>query len=212
MTPGNTVVRACCGSDISSYHRDDCVHAGVRQADFGVRRSGDWMQTQSGRQFYPLDPRPDDFNITDIAHALSMQCRYAGHVDRFYSVAEHCVLVSQGVPAEVAREGLMHDAAEAYVGDMVRPLKINVGQFKGIEDSILYVMADRYQLAWPFPEAVHDADNRILLTERAALLSNTRHPWDPDLEQLEPLDVPIHAWSPAEAKAQFLARFEEVTS
>jgi uncharacterized protein len=185
--------------------------AAALRGDWDSFREGDWMQTQSGLRFFPLDPRPRDFDITDIAHALSMLCRYNGHVDQFYSVAEHCVLISQAVRPEYALDGLMHAAAEAYVGDMIRPLKVNIGQYKAIEDGILYVLAGRFGTTWPIPEEVHEASNRILLTERAALLRNTSHAWDPYLESLDPLDVEIQGWAPAEAKAEFLARFEEVS-
>jgi hypothetical protein len=86
-------------------------------------RRGDWMQTFTGRAFYPLDPRPEDIDPVDIAHALSLICRYGGHSSRFYSVAEHCVLMSHAVAPEHALWALLHDATEAYLGDMIRPLK-----------------------------------------------------------------------------------------
>ena len=76
-------------------------------------RIGDWIQTYTGRQFWPLDPRVDEIHIEDIAHSLSMRCCYGGHLTDFYSVAEHSVLVSLHVPQEFALWGLLHDAAEA---------------------------------------------------------------------------------------------------
>ena len=86
-------------------------------------RKGDWIQTFTGRAFYVLDPRPEDVDIEDIAHALSMQCRFAGHCREFYSVAQHSVTASWLVPPEDALWGLLHDAAEAYVVDLPRPIK-----------------------------------------------------------------------------------------
>ena len=85
-----------------------------------MKRKGDWMQTHSGIQFWPLDPRPEDILIEDIAHALSNQCRFAGHCCFHYSVAQHSVLVSENVPAQDAMWGLLHDAGEAYLVDLPR--------------------------------------------------------------------------------------------
>jgi uncharacterized protein len=86
-------------------------------------KRGDWIQTYTGRRVYPLDPSPEDIDIADIAHALSNVCRFTGHVREFYSVAQHSVIVSECVPAPFALLGLMHDAPEAYIGDISRPLK-----------------------------------------------------------------------------------------
>ena len=66
-----------------------------QNTDMSKRSRGSWAQTFTGRQFFPLDPDPQDIDIVDIAHSLAMQCRYNGHTDRFYSVAEHCVHVSR---------------------------------------------------------------------------------------------------------------------
>ena len=82
-----------------------------------------WVQTVTGKAFYPLKPDPSLISIEDIAWALSMQCRFAGHVLHFYSVAEHCVYISNSVPMEDALWGLLHDATEAYLTDVPRPLK-----------------------------------------------------------------------------------------
>ena len=80
-----------------------------------VARRGGWIQTYTGRQFWPLDPRIEDIDIHDIAHALSHQCRYSGHCLRFYSVAEHSVLLSHHVAGEHMLWALLHDAWEAYL-------------------------------------------------------------------------------------------------
>lgn len=83
------------------------------------QRRGDWMQTYTGRQFWPLDPLPEDVFIEDIAHALSMQCRYAGHVTRFYSVAEHSVLIARCAPPEAKLYALLgaSDAFEQFINN-----------------------------------------------------------------------------------------------
>ncbi|MDO4254358.1 MAG: hypothetical protein Q4C81_04310 [Kocuria sp.] len=110
-------------------------HLGELNASPSWQR-GNWMQTYTGRRFYPLDSRPEDVDVVDVAHALSMQCRYNGHVRLFMSVAEHCVLVSRLVPSEHALWGLLHDATEAYVGDMVRPLKLHMPEYRAVEDRV----------------------------------------------------------------------------
>src|SRR4051794_15527189 len=88
----------------------------------GCRRGG-WITTFSRRQFWPLDPHSDEIHIEDIAHSLSQQCRFGGHSRSFYSVAQHSCLVSALCKANDALWGLLHDASEAYLGDIPRPLK-----------------------------------------------------------------------------------------
>lgn len=190
---------------------------------------GDWMQTYTGVRFHPLDPRPEDIDAADIAHALSLICRYGGHVHRFYSVAEHCVLMSQAVPSSFALWALLHDAAEAYVGDMVRPLKRSMAAYQEVEEVVMSAIAQRFALPteWKtlhtgrwvgttftphrvpvMPPAVKDADNRILLTERDTLMPNTRHAWTQD--GMEPLPVTVTGWSPEEAERRYLDRLAEL--
>lgn len=154
------------------------------------------MQTFTGRQFFPMGPRANEVDILDIAHALSMQCRYNGHVQKFMSVAEHCVLVSRLVPDEHALWGLLHDATEAYVGDMVRPLKQHMPAFCAAEDQVMLAIAQRFNIAPEIPAAVHEADSRILLDERSALLGEPSADWE---VPGEPFGIEIGAWDPAPA-------------
>ena len=170
---------------------------------------GDWMQTFTGRQFYPLDPRPDEIDPADIGHALSLLCRYGGHVDRFYSVAEHCVLMSKSVAPEHALAALLHDATEAYVVDVPRPLKRYLDGYREIEAAVWGAICVRFHVAGDLPKEVKDADDRILLTERNALMSRTRHAWAQ--ESLDPLDVVITGWSPPEAERRYLNRLTALT-
>lgn len=173
-------------------------------------RVGDWMQTYTGQAFWPLDPNPFEIHPADIAHALSMICRYGGHSRFFYSVAEHCVLVSRAVAPEYALWGLLHDASEAYVGDMVRPLKRHMPQYRAVEDNLLDHIACRFGLEPGIPQAVHDADNRILLDERQAVMAMPPplH-WGP-VEDLEPLGVAVQLLSPQRAESAYLERLYEL--
>jgi uncharacterized protein len=170
---------------------------------------GSWMQTYTGRQFYPLAALTEDIDPIDIAHALSLICRYGGHVDRFYSVAEHCVLMSHAVAPEHAAWALLHDATEAYVGDMVRPLKHHMPEYRDVEDRLMAVIAERFGLAGvTMPPEVKDADNRILLTERAALMTNTRHAWQQD--GLEPLRVVVQGLPSQVIEGIYLSHMDQL--
>lgn len=169
---------------------------------------GDWMQTHMGRRFYPLDPRANEIDPQDIAHALSLLCRYGGHVSRFYSVAEHCVLMSQAVAPEHALAALLHDATEAYVCDVPRPLKLVLPGYREIEDRVWAAVAQRFGLALELPEEVKIADTRILLTERNALMPRAER-WVQD-DDFTPLPVTIIGLSPDDAEERYLQRLEEL--
>lgn len=177
--------------------------------DLSAWSRGSWMQTYTGRQFYPLAAEPEDIDPVDIAHALSLICRYGGHVNRFYSVAEHCVLLSQHVPAGYALWALLHDATEAYVGDMVRPLKQHMPAYCDVEDRLMTVIARRFGLyGAAIPDVVRDADSRILLDERAVLMSAPPQPWGQD--ELEPLGVEVVGHDPRSAESLFLWQLDQL--
>lgn len=172
-------------------------------------RQGDWMQTVSGKAFWPIDPRPEELDIDDIAHALSMMCRYGGHVSKFYSVAEHSVLMAMKArdlfDKQTAKVALMHDATEAYLSDVIRPVKAHLGNYLGIEDRLWRVIAERFGLPTVIPHAVHYLDNAILVDEMRALHVAPPMPWNISTEGL---DVEIVGWSPKEAKQNFLCMYE----
>jgi hypothetical protein len=135
-------------------------------------RVGDWIQTYSGGRFWPLDPRAEEVEIIDIAHALSQICRYNGHCRMFYSVAQHSMLVAAACSAENRLWGLMHDAAEAYLADVVRPVKHCLEGWEAIEERVLRAIAERFGLAWPVPAEVKEIDTRILINEKRDLMRN----------------------------------------
>lgn len=167
-----------------------------------VKPRGDWMQTFSGRQFWPLDPDPALIDIVDIAHALSNACRFAGHVTRFYSVAEHCVLMSMMVSPAAQRWALLHDASEAYLVDVPRPVKPFLPGYREAEDAVMRAVCARFHLE--MPAEVKEADNRILSDERAQAMAPCIVDWNlPG----PPLGVHIGFRSPVEAKHAFLAQF-----
>lgn len=170
-------------------------------------RTGDFMQTFTGRKYWPMDPRPHEVYIEDIAHSLGLQCRYAGHCIKFYSVAEHSVLIARHLAAtrapEVALAGLLHDAPEAYCVDIPRPLKPYLTNYRAIEQDNWLAIAARFGLPKELPREVHDADNRIIADE---LVNLRQMPWHARHDK--PLGVKLRYWSPEEAELEFLATFD----
>lgn len=167
-------------------------------------RKGNWMQTYTGRAYWPIDPRADEVCIEDIAHALSNICRYTGHCSRFYSVAEHSVLVSALAPPEYAFVALMHDATEAYVNDIARPLKPSLKNYQEIEELNWLAICRKFGMNPKLPQIVKDIDTALCLTEKAALMGPSPLPWGIDLE---PPRIEVTGWSPDTAKRFFLSRF-----
>lgn len=172
--------------------------------------SNEWMQTFTGRAFYPLKLEKSDINRYDIAHSLAMQCRYNGHTSRFYSVAEHSILMSQVVPEEDALWALLHDAPEAYIGDMVRPLKRHLKEFREIDERIMGAVCEKFDIPYDMPDSVKEADNRIIENERKELLGQEPLPWTVHGQPL--LDVVITGWMPDEAEKRYLDRLHELTA
>lgn len=172
---------------------------------------GKWIQTASGLAFWPLDPKPEHVCIEDIAHALGMKCRYTGHTRVFYSVAQHSVIASRIVPREDALWALLHDASEAYLPDVARPVKRAMPGFMEIEDRLMQAVAERFGLRRPMPESVHHADLVLLATERRDLMSSPPYRWL-STENVTPLPERINPKLPPEAREMFLHRFGELTA
>ncbi|MDK4725655.1 hypothetical protein [Rhizobium phaseoli] len=171
------------------------------------RRHGDFMQTATGRKFWPMDPRAEEVFIEDIAHSLSLQCRYAGHCLRFYSVAEHSVLMARHLRwegVEVALWAMLHDASEAYLVDVPRPVKPYLDGYKAAEAKVMAAVCDRFGLPHEMPAVVHDADNRIIADELVNLVPMDWHARYAG----EELGVELRFWSPEKAEEEFMATFE----
>lgn len=179
-------------------------------------RFGTWQQTFTGVQFWPCDPRPEEVCIEDIAHALSLQCRFAGHCREPYSVAQHSVLVASWIWGETngdriaALAGLLHDAAEAYCVDVPRPLKPFLEGYKNIEQGIAAAIAERFGLRADVFEhpIVKRADEVLLMTEKRDLLGPSPAPWTfAQGVDVKPLFKVIEPWSWRDAEERFLDRF-----
>lgn len=168
-----------------------------------------YIETYGGTHFYFLEPTPDMVDIEDIAHALSMQCRYTGHIKHFYSVAEHSVLVSQ--LARNPFEGLMHDASEAYLTDIASPIKPALSNYKNLENGIMNVIAGKYGFNWPVSEDTKDADAAQLKTEARHLLRSGGRDWLDHFPTRRVRGIVPHCYTPEQAKMRFMERFYELT-
>lgn len=169
---------------------------------------GPWMQTFTGKRYSFLKPTPEMIDIVDIAHALAHTCRFGGHVKHFYSVAQHSVNVSLTVEPKFAFEALMHDAHEAYVGDVLKP-------FKELLDSYAYlsgIASDVVRKAFNLPIVVSDHvrgwDTRWLGHEAWQLMAGDKSDWQNRCEQIAKMRI-VPA-TPFYAEKMFLERFNQL--
>jgi hypothetical protein len=175
--------------------------------------AGTSIQTVSGRRLDPLNPDPGEIDITDMAYALSNQCRFGGHCRVFYSVAQHTSIVSDLVLDRTgdATDGLwalLHDAAEAYLVDLPHPLKhrSELGRlYREAETHLQDVILERFELPPRPPPVLKEVDRALLATERS-LFSSVAWDW-PELAGVQPLAVEIHPWRPERARRELLVRF-----
>lgn len=178
-------------------------------------RAESWFTLASGRRFRPFAPRAEDIEIEDIALALSNICRFNGHCHKFYSVAEHSVHCSEVVPLEHAFAALMHDTTEAYVGDMIRPIKKYDEVFSNMEEGVWGAICIKYGLPLELDPIVKWADDAVLKAEARDLLL----PFGtPKFEQITVEPPPglciwnpeqgVEPWSPTKARNAFLERFD----
>lgn len=167
-----------------------------------------WIQTFSGKDFSFVRPRIEDIELVDIAHSLSMQCRFNGHSLRFYSVSEHCCLLFDACSPENRLWGLLHDSSEAYLADVPRPVKPYLKEYAGFEDAALKVIADKYGLEWPMPDEVKRLDTLILVNERDQAMSTPPQDWE--VPSVGIPNLTLKFWEPYRARHEFLRRFFEV--
>ena len=170
-------------------------------------------QTYSGLKINPFALSSDDIRIVDIAHALSNQCRFTGHVKHFYSVAEHSIACSRLVPDSDSLWALLHDASEAYIQDIASPVKRHeiFDKYRDLEFVIQSTVNRTFDLYGHTPKSVKIADRMMLRREAEYLLSPLNYDvWDRKwLEDIPNADIVVFCWSPKEAEAKFLDRFWE---
>ncbi len=175
-------------------------------------RNNAWIETFTGRKFHLLDPSPSEVHIEDVAHALSLLCRYTGHTRNFYCVGDHSLRVSHLCDPTDALAGLLHDASEAYLADMNSPLKHSpeMSKYRTAEKRVQAVIMKRFGLPSKEPASVKLADRRLLVTEKRDLLSANGPVWE-NFRGFDPFPMTIVPMEPKYAEARFLDRFEELT-
>lgn len=178
----------------------DCLFQG------DAPRKGDWIQTFTGRQFFALDPRPEDFHILDIAAGLR-NARYSSQSIRVQTVLEHSSLMRReahrrGYTLRQQRGVLLHDCSEAYFVDVPRPIKRDLANYLEIEDGIMRAASARFDFDWPMPPEVKELDNAILHDEMMQNMAAPPAAW----RQLSgsPLGVTVNCWPSDRAMVEFL--------
>lgn len=167
------------------------------------------ISTANGGFFDFMNPDRSEFTIEDIAHALSHICRFTGHTSEFYSVAQHCVEASFLVPEQYALQALLHDAAEAFMGDMSTPLKRMIPAYKELERTVEAVVLGRFGLTLPLHPCVKEVDLLLLATERRDLMPHCTAEWGM-LEGVVADPDTLLPWAPDAAKQMFLTRYREL--
>lgn len=158
------------------------------------------IRTFTGIYMNVFEPTLDMIFIDDIAHALSNQCRFGGHLPKFYSVAQHSILCSSLVSDEYKLAALLHDASEAYLLDIPSPIKQGLSNYKEIEDKLMTLIAKKFGFKYPLELPVKEIDKKILNLE-----------WEQLMIQKTIIEH-FRCWSPEYAKRRFLDVYIEITS
>ncbi len=169
------------------------------------------VSTKSGRRVALLNPSPSQIVIGDIAHGLAHQCRFNGQTNKFYSVAQHSLLVASILPRELRLAGLLHDASEAYLGDVVQPLKDLLPEYQAIEANFCEVLGERFGVNLLHNDAIKYADLIVLATERRDLMPMDMADWS-SIAGITPMSSTIKPMSPDAAAAQFMEMFFTLTN
>lgn len=164
----------------------------------------------SGQNLDPMNIQESDIQIEVIAHALAGVCRYNGHTADHkgdpihYSVAQHCVLLSQHVPEHLRKAALLHDASEAFCGDLIAPYKQFLPEFTHIEEGILRTIFNRYNVPFELLDEIHEYDKGISISEMAVLLPHI----DSHLYKTgKDLTITVEPWSAVLSKAAYMMQF-----
>jgi hypothetical protein len=169
--------------------------------------TGSWLSTQHIEKFHFLNPSIDEIDIRDIAHALSLTCRFGGHCSKFYSVAEHSCRVSGVVPLEYALAALLHDSGEAYVPDIPSPIKVICPELTRIEENIRGVIFKKFNVECKDYSVIKRADMSLLMSEADLLGLNTKSWYLNDTKRVLVPQEGI-GWTPERAESVFLEIFE----
>jgi hypothetical protein len=177
------------------------------------RREGDFTETYTGVRFYACDPRPYEVVLEDIAHALSMLCRFGGHASQFYSVAQHSAITAfllnhNGESPFVQLLGLAHDFTEAYIADLPTPLKRNLPEYVAIENPLFDVIWQSFGLRMPTAEehAKVKAVDTALMQYEACRLGLNKTEWATD----QPFGNVLVPESPLDFKPIIITLFNDI--
>lgn len=177
-------------------------------------KTNDFIQTYSGGKFYPFDVNQKDIKLDDIAHSLSLLCRFIGHCETFYSVGQHSVLVSKYCKDEYKLQGLLHDAAESYISDIAHPIKANdlYTNIRKIEDDILNEIYSKFgvNVTEESTEHIKYIDKCMLYTEKRDLLK-PGITWEIECNHLyKPFPEKIESWTSEKSELEFYKTFSEL--
>lgn len=208
--------RSAAGTDASLEGQGTSARAamfagGASHFTEGQNMKSTLISTTTGRVFDLADPQPRDIDLIDIATGLAHLGRWTGQTPVFYSVAQHSVICSELAEEEHRLGALLHDAAEAYLGDDSRPKKRILGRaILHYEERIEQAVAIRFGIAWPLPAPIRRIDDRMLVTEHHEL---RRGPllWDPETFPPPRYEMRLTPWAPALARQEFLDRFHFLT-
>lgn len=173
------------------------------------------MTLSTGRRVDPWNLTVGDIDIVAVAHSLSMLCRFGGHSNKFYSVGQHCVRAAALVPKEDRLEALLHDGTEAYLQDLVRPVKHRMYDYKQLEQKVWQQFAFKYGLNEHLSDSVKKVDNQLLKSEIRQFINNPgrdvelAHPFWDDVEEVDPVD---RTWSPDECEAMYLMTYADAVA
>ncbi len=157
------------------------------------------VRTFTGIYVNVFEPTLDMFCIEDIAHALSNQCRFGGHLPEFYSVAQHSILCSSLADGKHKLSALMHDASEAYLLDIPSPIKQGLVGYKEIEDNLMKLLAEKFGFTYPLEKSVLEIDKQMLRIE-----------WDEIMLQDKSIKHFV-CWQPKYAERRFLEMYNILT-
>lgn len=172
------------------------------------------ISTYTGKEFDLADPQPEMFDIVDIARGLSNQGRFAGHTDKFYSVAQHSTQVADVVEAEFKLAALLHDLSEAYLCDIPAPLKAMLPEYQKVEAKVMQAGLAAFGLDETIPVEVKTADLRMLVTEHNQLRKNLPG-WGVGgvlFRDMLGYPIQIHASRSLSAEIVFLTLYRELTA
>lgn len=164
------------------------------------------IKTFTGRIVDPFCLKAEDIDIVDIAHALSNICRFNGHCNKFYSVAQHCVLVAELSSLENKMAALLHDASEAYLCDIPGPIKHSAEfqDYRGFERDVQERIYNKFGLFSPIPSEVKEMDKAAVVAEGVQLMNELYSGLGP------PAEVILEPWAPSRAKKNFLGYYRSI--